>query len=167
MKTHKLIKIISLSILVILIGITIISAIVFEKRGRSDLRVETLCDKYQLNLYDLQPGQISKVQGFFKHPYYEITQTVDDYYIILRINGDETDVTDKNICDTKTLSLPAGDVILTRVNVASEGAEMFTYFHLENQTASYDGFLVKPQDEEKTFHDENYAQVSNILSSIF
>ena len=38
----------------------------------------------------------------------------------------------KNITDTKTLHLPAGDLKLTRVNVAGEDIEIFNYFSLEN-----------------------------------
>lgn len=72
MKKHKGIKIALLSILIILIGITITQAIIFEKKGRSDITVSTLCEKYHLNLQDIDQNQINKVQGFLKHPYYEI-----------------------------------------------------------------------------------------------
>lgn len=167
MKKHKGIKIALLSILIILIGITIIQAIIFDKKGRSDITVPTLCEKYQLNLQNIDQNQISKVQGFFKQPYYEIRLQFDTYYMQFYIEGNEKDLTEKNITDTKTLHLPAGDLKLTRVNVAGEGVEIFNYFSLENSVSHYHGFLVKPQDEDEKFNEKNMKEISTIFESIF
>lgn len=167
MKKHKSIKIALLSILSILIGITILYAVIFEKRGRSDITVSKLCETYHLKLQDINQSQISKVQGFLKQPYYEITLSFDDYYMIFKIGGSESDLEDKNVTDSKTLTLPAGDIELHRVNVAGEGVEIFNYFNLENSDSHFHGFLVKPQDEDKKFNETNFKEVSIIFESIF
>lgn len=164
-RIRKILKAFFVIIIIILIGISIIFSIMSEKTSRSDLTVETLCETYKLGLYDIDIGQVSKHQGFFKQPYYQIHMLLNNHtQVLLNINSDNKNFDDDFISDTTTIDIKKINVTLIRNRLGIDEYE--TYFQYKNDVAEFNGIITKQEDHESKFNHENLLEISQILEKI-